>query len=130
MKLKKKIPLIDQHNKYGFWGDKFGGSYIPETLKKPVDDLTKEFQRLRKNKSFLRKRDYYFKNYVGAPTRFLKLDKLSKHLGGAQIWAKVVSDANGGAHKIYNATVHALICKTMGKKYIVMKFQKEINLIS
>ena len=27
-------------------------------------------------------------------------------LGGAQIWAKVVSDANGGAHKIYNATVH------------------------
>ena len=119
MKLKKKIPLIDQHNKHGFWGDKFGGSYIPETLKKPVDDLTKEFQRLRKNKSFLRKRDYYFKNYVGAPTRFLKLDKLSKHLGGAQIWAKVVSDANGGAHKIYNATVHALICKTMGKKYIV-----------
>ena len=30
-----------------------------------------------------------------------------------------MSDANGGAHKIYNATVHALICKTMGKKYIV-----------
>ena len=33
MKLKKKIPLIDQHDKYGFWGGKFGGSYIPETLK-------------------------------------------------------------------------------------------------
>ena len=33
--------------------------------------------------------------------------------------AKVVSEANGGAHKIYNATVHALICKSMGKKYIV-----------
>ena len=41
------------------------------------------------------------------------------HLKGAQIWAKVVSEANGGAHKIYNATVHALICKAMGKKYIV-----------
>ena len=40
IKLKKRIPLIDQHDKYGFWGGKFGGSYIPETLKKPVEDLT------------------------------------------------------------------------------------------
>ncbi len=119
IKIKKKIPLIDQHDKFGFWGKKFGGSYIPETLKKPVEDLTKTFQKLRKNKSFLKRRDYYFKNYIGSPTRFIKLENLSNHLGGAQIWAKVVSDANGGAHKIYNATVHALICKTMGKKYIV-----------
>ena len=119
MKLKKNIPLIDQHDKFGFWGGKFGGSYIPETLKKPVDDLTKEFSKLRKNKSFIKKRDFYFNNYIGAPTRFIKLENLSKHLGGAQIWAKVVSDANGGAHKIYNATVHALLCKSMGKKYIV-----------
>ena len=55
MKLKKNIPLIDQHDKYGFWGGKFGGSYIPETLKKPVDDLTKEFSKLRNNKSFIKK---------------------------------------------------------------------------
>ena len=25
MRLKKKIPLIDQHDKNGFWGGKFGG---------------------------------------------------------------------------------------------------------
>ncbi len=108
MKLKKKIPLIDQHDRYGFWGGKFGGSFIPETLKKPVEDLTLEFSKLRNNKKFLKKRDYYFKNYIGSPTSFVKLENLSNHLGGAQIWAKVVSEANGGAHKIYNATVHAL----------------------
>ena len=119
MKLKKNIPLIDQHDKFGFWGGKFGGSFIPETLKKPVEDLTKEFQKLRKNKKFLKQRDYYFKNYIGSPTSFVKLENLSNHLGGAQIWAKVVSEANGGAHKIYNAVVHALICKRAGKKYIV-----------
>jgi len=49
MKLKKKIPLIDQHDKFGFWGGKFGGSFIPETLRKPVEDLTEEFYKLRKN---------------------------------------------------------------------------------
>ena len=63
MKLKKKIPLIDQHDRNGFWGGKFGGSFIPETLKKPVEDLTREFSKLRNNKNFLKKRDYYFKNY-------------------------------------------------------------------
>jgi len=119
MKIKKGIPLIDQHNRYGFWGGKFGGNFIPETLKKPVEDLTKLFTKVRKNKKFIKSRDYYFKNYIGSPTPFIKLHNLSNYLDGAQIWAKKVSDANGGAHKIYNATVHALICKQAGKKYII-----------
>ena len=119
LKLKKGIPLIDQHDKNYMYGKKFGGNFIPETLKKPVEDLTKLFEKLRHDKSFIKERDYYFKNYVGAPTPFVKLEHLTKHLGGAQIYAKVVSKANGGAHKIYNAVVHALICKRAGKKYIV-----------
>ena len=40
MKIKKGTPLIDQHNKNGYWGGKFGGNFIPETLKKPVEALT------------------------------------------------------------------------------------------
>ena len=119
LKLKKGILLIDQHDKNYMYGKKFGGNFIPETLKKPVEDLTKLFEKLRHDKSFIKERDYYFKNYVGAPTPFVKLEHLTKHLGGAQIYAKVVSRANGGAHKIYNAVVHALICKRAGKKYIV-----------
>ena len=119
IKIKKGIPLIDQHDKNGYWGEKFGGNFIPETLKKPVEDLTILFEKLRKDKNFIKERNYYFKNWVGAPTPFIKLENLTKYLGGAQIWAKVVSEANGGAHKIYNATVHCLITKRAGKKYIV-----------
>ena len=119
LKLKKKIQLIDQHDKNYLYGGKFGGNFIPETLKKPVEDLTILFEKLRHDKKFLQQRDYYFKHYVGAPTPLIPLHNLTKHLGGAQIWAKVVSEANGGAHKIYNATVHALICKRAGKKYII-----------
>ena len=119
MKIRRGIPIIDQHDKNYMYGRKFGGNFIPETLKKPVEDLTSLFEKLRKNKSFLKERDYYFKNYVGAPTPFVKLVNLTNYLGGAQIWAKVVAEANGGAHKIYNATVHALICKKAGKKYII-----------
>jgi tryptophan synthase beta subunit len=119
IKIKKGIPLIDQHDKNGYWGGKFGGNFIPETLKKPVEDLTILFKKLRKDKNFIKERDYYFKNWVGVPTPFIKLKNLTKHLNGAQIWTKVVSEANGGAHKIYNATVHCLITKRAGKKYIV-----------
>ncbi len=119
LKIKKGIPLIDQHDKNFMYGGKFGGNFIPETLKKPIDDLTILFSKLRKDKKFLRERDFYFKNYVGAPTPFIKLENLTDHLGGAQIYAKVVSEANGGAHKIYNATVHCLIAKKAGKKFII-----------
>ena len=119
LKIKRGVPLIDQHDKNFMYGGKFGGNFIPETLKKPIDDLTKLFSKLRKDKQFLRERDYYFKNYIGAPTPLIKLENLTDHLKGAQIYAKVVSEANGGAHKIYNATVHCLIAKKAGKKFIV-----------
>ena len=119
MKIKKGIPLIDQHDKNFMYGGKFGGNFIPETLKKPIDDLTSLFAKLRKDKKFLKERDHYFKTYIGTPTPFIKLENLTNHLGGAKVYAKVVSEANGGAHKIYNATVHCLIAKRAGKKFIV-----------
>ena len=118
-KIKKNTSLIDQHDKNYMYAGKFGGNYIPETLKKPIEDLTLLFKKLRYDKKFLKQRDYYFDNYVGSPTPFIKLQNLTRHLRGAEIWAKVVSEANGGAHKIYNATVHCLIAKEAGKKYIV-----------
>lgn len=119
IRIQKRKPIIDQHNKNYLYAGKFGGNFVPETLKKPIEDLTKLFNKLRKDKKFIKERDYYFKNYVGTPTSFIKLYNTSHQLGGAQIYAKVVSEANGGAHKIYNAIVHALICKHAGKKYII-----------
>ena len=118
MKLKKKIPVIDQGNLLGFWGGKFGGNFVPETLKKPIEDLEILFNKLKKDKKFIAERDKYFQNWVGVPTRFIKLKNITNYIGGAQIWSKVVSDANGGAHKIYNATVHCLLAKRSGKKII------------
>ena len=76
LKIKKNTLLIDQHDNNFMYGGKFGGNFIPETLKKPIDDLTKLFARLRRDKKFLRERDYYFETYVGAPTPLIKLDNL------------------------------------------------------
>ena len=44
LKIRKNLALIDQHDKNFMYGGKFGGNFIPETLKKPIDDLTKLFE--------------------------------------------------------------------------------------
>ena len=50
MKIKKGIPLIDQHDKNGFYGGKFGGNFVAETTIKPIEDLAKLFTKLRKKR--------------------------------------------------------------------------------
>ena len=50
LRINKNLPLIDQHDKNFMYGGKFGGNFIPETLKKPIDDLTKLFSKPRKDK--------------------------------------------------------------------------------
>ena len=42
-------------------------NYVAETLKKPIDDLTKLFENCRKDKNFIKERDNLYKNYVEHP---------------------------------------------------------------
>ena len=82
MKLKKGVNIIDQHDKFGFYcNGKFGGNFVAETARKPIEDLSKLFEKLRKSKKFLKKRDLYFKHYLGGETPFFKLNNLTKYLG-------------------------------------------------
>ena len=79
IKIKKGKLLIDQHDKNYLYAKKFGGNFIPETLKKPIDDLTILFEKLRNDRNFLKERDYYFKNYIDSPTPLIKLENLTKY---------------------------------------------------
>ena len=66
MKLKKGIPVIDQGDKFGFWGGKFGENFVPET-QRPIEDLEIQFNKLKNDKNFIKERDKYFKNWIGTP---------------------------------------------------------------
>ena len=70
IKLKKRTPLIDQHDKFGFYGNKFGGNYCAETMRKPIEDLSKLFEKLRKDRKFLKKSRKLFKKLTGRRTPF------------------------------------------------------------
>ena len=117
-KIRKDIPFIDQHDELGLWGS-HGGTFCGESLKKPIEELTKAFEKLRNDQGFLDELEYYRKNYIGRPTPFLELPTLTKHFGGAKILVKHEAQAYSGSHKINNAIVHAMIAKAMGKKEIV-----------
>ena len=118
MKIRKDIPFIDQHDENGMWGD-FGGSFCGETLKKPVEELTIAFEKLRNDRGFLDELEFYRKNYIGRPTPFLELPALTKHFKGAKIVVKHEAQAYSGSHKINNSIVHAMLAVAMGKKEIV-----------
>ena len=57
LKIKKKIPLIDQHDKKLCMEVNLV-EITYQNFKKPIDDLTKLFAKLRKDKKFLKK-DHY-----------------------------------------------------------------------
>ena len=119
MILKKKIPVIDQGNKLGFWGGKFGGNFVPETLKKPIEDLETLFNKLKEDKNFINERDKYFKNWVGTPTRFIKLENLTNHIGGAQIWSKLYQMLMGAHTKFTTRRSTVCLQKDLVKKLYV-----------
>ena len=119
IKIKKGIPLYDQCDDNGYWGKIFGSSFIPETLFQPLEDLSIAFEKLRKNKKFIKERDEMYAKFIGRPTPFLKLNNLSKYLGGAQIYAKHEAMANSQSHKLNNALLHCLIAKYTHKKVVV-----------
>src|SRR6266568_3136221 len=102
----------------GHWG-KFGGRYVPETLVAPLDELTKEFTRARRDMDFWRKLEQLLRDYCGRPTPLFHAQRLTAHAGGAQIYLKREDLAHTGAHKINNALGQALLTRRLGKERVI-----------
>jgi tryptophan synthase beta chain len=101
-----------------FFGD-FGGRYVAEVLRAPLEELENAFVTALKDPGFLSEFAQIQKEYIGRPTPLLYARNASKLLGGAQIYIKLEGLANTGAHKINNAVGQALLAKRMGKTRII-----------
>ena len=101
--------------KYG----EFGGSYVPQELKERLDEIKKEFEKIKKSKEFKKEYLYYLKHFVGRPSPLYFAGNLTKHAGGAKIFLKREDLNHTGAHKINNAIGQILLAKRMGKKRII-----------
>lgn len=98
---------------------RFGGQYVPETLMTALIELEKAYEDAILDPTFLDEVNYYLKDYVGRETPLYFAERLTKELGGAQIYLKREDLNHTGSHKINNTIGQALLAKRMGKKKIV-----------
>ena len=106
------------HSDNGFF-DSFGGKYVAEVLRRPLDELELAFNEAIKDPSFIKELETIQRDYIGRETPLLFAETATKLLGGAQIYIKLEGLANTGAHKINNAIGQCLLAKRMGKKRII-----------
>ena len=104
--------------KDGRFGD-FGGKYIPETLAPAIEELEKNYMKIRNDPVFKKELKKFLIEYAGRPTPLYFAKNLTERAGGAKIYLKREDLLHGGAHKINNTLGQALLAKKMGKKRII-----------
>lgn len=102
----------------GFFGE-YGGQFIPEALKKRLDDLDAAFRDAMADKAFHEEYLELLRNYVGRPSALTECRNISKDLGGGRLFLKREDLNHGGAHKINNCIGQILLAKRMGAKRII-----------
>ena len=106
------------NSKDGFF-DRYGGKYVAEVLRRPLDELEVAFKHYMAHKDFNDELNTIRRDYIGRETPLYYAPTATKNLGGAQIYIKLEGLANTGAHKINNAIGQCLLAKKMGKKRII-----------
>jgi tryptophan synthase beta chain len=107
--------LPDANGHFG----QYGGSFVPETLMHPLEELKAAYAEARADESFQREFETLLREYVGRPTPITFAERLTRHLGGARIFLKREDLNHTGAHKINNAVGQILLAKRMGKRRII-----------
>src|SRR5574344_2263704 len=102
----------------GFFGE-YGGKYVAEVLRRPLDELTVALKDALNDTSFLDELAIIRRDYIGRETPLYFAPRATEILGGAQIYIKLEGLANTGAHKINNAMGQVLLAKRMGKTRII-----------
>lgn len=102
----------------GYFGE-FGGRYVAEVLRGPLDELEAGFQKAMADPAFHAEMEAVRSDFIGRPTPLLYAGNTTTALGGAQLYIKLEGLANTGAHKINNAVGQALLAKRLGKERII-----------
>ena len=97
----------------------YGGSFVSETLVHALDELKDAYAHYQNDPEFLAEFKKELKHFVGRPSPIYHADRLSRELGGAQIYLKREDLNHTGAHKINNVIGQALLAKRMGKPRVI-----------
>jgi tryptophan synthase beta chain len=97
----------------------YGGTFVAETLIHALDDLNAAYEQARKDPAFIAEYQYELAHFVGRPSPVYHAARMSRELGGAQIYLKREDLNHTGAHKVNNTIGQALLARRMGKPRVI-----------
>ena len=97
----------------------YGGSFVAETLVHALDELKACYDEAKRDPAFDAEFRSELAHYVGRPSPVYHAARLSRELGGAQIYLKREDLNHTGAHKINNTIGQAMLARRMGKPRVI-----------
>jgi tryptophan synthase beta chain len=97
----------------------YGGSFVSETLTHAIEQLREAYARYQHDPEFLAEFRYELAHFVGRPSPVYHAARLSREIGGAQIFLKREDLNHTGAHKINNVIGQAMLARRMGKPRVI-----------
>ena len=76
--------LPDKNGRFGI----YGGRYVAETLVPALEELSEQYELIKKDKKFLEEFKDDLKDYVGRPSPLYFAKRWTELLGGAKIYLK------------------------------------------
>ncbi len=102
----------------GYFG-KYGGAYIPDDLKKAMEEINEAYFTICKSRKFIAELRRIRKEFQGRPTPISHLERLSNSIGNVQLYVKREDLNHTGAHKLNHCMGEVLLAKYMGKKKVI-----------
>ncbi|CAM4070803.1 tryptophan synthase subunit beta [Comamonas aquatilis] len=98
---------------------RYGGSFASETLTHALVELREAYAKYQNDPAFIAEFQSELAHYVGRPSPVYHASRMSREMGGAQIYLKREDLNHTGAHKINNVIGQAMLAKRMGKPRII-----------
>ena len=97
----------------------YGGTFVAETLIHALDELKRAYDEARNDPAFMAEFRSELAHFVGRPSPVYHAARLSRELGGAQIYLKREDLNHTGAHKVNNTIGQAMLARRMGKPRVI-----------
>jgi tryptophan synthase beta chain len=97
----------------------FGGSFVSETLTHAIEELKEAYAKYQHDPTFVAEFQSELAHFVGRPSPIYHAARMSREMGGAQIYLKREDLNHTGAHKINNTIGQAMLAKRMGKPRVI-----------
>ncbi|MBD3945289.1 tryptophan synthase subunit beta [Nocardioides ganghwensis] len=111
-------PMRYEADERGYFGETWGGRFMPEALVAALDELTEAWREAMADDAFVADFERVLRDYAGTPSRLYHAERLSE-LVGARVLLKREDLNHTGAHKIRNVLGQALLTRRMGKTRVI-----------